>query len=95
MIRNLRNTQSSVPQLREKRKLDDVSTEEIGAAVVDILKSSISLERPELVKNTVQTFGASRTTEAGELAVSMGIAHSTKNGRAKIDTETGRIMYAG
>ena len=78
----------------EKRKLDDVATEEIGAAVVDILRSSISLERPELVKNTVQTFGASRTTEAGELAVSMGIAHSVRSGRAKIDTETGRIMYA-
>nr|MCR4779492.1 DUF3320 domain-containing protein [Ruminiclostridium sp.] len=78
----------------EKRKLDDVATEEIGAAVVDILRSSVSLERPELVKNTVQTFGASRTTEAGELAVSMGIAHSVRSGRAKIDTETGRIMYA-
>ena len=79
----------------DKRKLDDVATEEIAAAVVDILKSSISLERAELVKNTVQTFGASRTTEAGELAVSMGIAHSVRSGRAKIDTETGRIMYAG
>lgn len=78
----------------EKRKLDDVSTEEIAAAVVDILSTAISLERAELVKHTVQTFGAARTTEAGELAVSMGIAHSVKSGRARIDTETGRIMYA-
>ncbi len=78
----------------EKRRLDDVATEEIAGAVVNILKNSISLERAELVKNTVQTFGAARTTESGELAVSMGIAHSVKSGRAKIDTETGRIMYA-
>ncbi len=79
----------------EKRKLDDVATEEIAGAVVDILRTAISLDRAELVKNTVQTFGAARTTEAGELAVSMGIAHSVRSGRAKIDTETGRIMYAG
>ena len=76
----------------EKRRIDDVATEEIGAAVVHILSSAISLERSELVKETVKLFGASRTTEAGELAVSMGISHAVRSGRAKVDTETGRIM---
>ena len=78
-----------------KRKLDDIATEEIGAAVVYILAASISLERAELVKETAKLFGFARTTETAELAVSMGISHSVKNGRAKVDPENGRIMYAG
>ena len=37
----------------EKRKLDDVATEEISAAVVHILRTAVSLDRAELVKETV------------------------------------------
>ena len=77
-----------------KRKLDDIATEEIGAAVVYILKASISLERAELIKETAKLFGFARTTETAELAVSMGISHAVRSGRAKVDPETGRIMYA-
>ena len=76
-----------------KRKLDDIATEEISSAVVYILKASISLERAELVKETAKLFGFARTTETAELAVSMGIACAVKSGRAKVDPETGRIMY--
>ncbi len=79
----------------EKRRIDDVATEEIGAAVLHILAPSISLERAELVKETVKLFGASRTTGAGELAVSKGIAHAVRKGWAKIDQDTGRIMFVG
>lgn len=78
-----------------KRKLDDIATEEIGSAVVYILKTSISLERAELIKETAKLFGFARTTETAELAVSMGISHAVRSGRAKVDPETGRIMYAG
>jgi hypothetical protein len=78
-----------------KRKLDDIATEEIAAAVVYILAASISLERAELVKETAKLFGFARTTETAELAVSMGISHAVRSGRAKVDPETGRIMYAG
>ncbi len=77
-----------------KRKLDDIATEEISAAVMYILTVSISLERAELIKETAKLFGFARTTETAELAASMGIANAVKNGRAKIDQETGRIMYA-
>ncbi len=78
-----------------KRKLDDIATEEISAAVMYILAVSISLERAELIKETAKLFGFARTTETAELAASMGIACAVKSGRAKIDQETGRIMYAG
>ena len=79
----------------EKRKLDDVASEEISAAVVYILQTAVSLERVELVKETVKLFGAARTTEAGELAVSMGISRAVRSGKAAVDQETGRIMYVG
>ncbi len=78
----------------EKRKTDDIATEEIAAAVVYILRSAVSLERPELVKETVKLFGAARTTEAGELAVSMGISHAVKSGKAAVDQDTGRILFS-
>lgn len=78
-----------------KRKLDDIATEEISAAVVRILAASISLERAELIKETAKLFGCARTTEAAELAVSMGISNAVRSGKAKVDPETGRIMYAG
>ena len=78
-----------------RRKPDDIATEELAAAVVYILRSSVSLERAELVRETVRLFGATRTTEAGELAVSMGISCAVRSGKAAVDQETGRIMYAG
>ena len=78
----------------EKRKTDDIATEEISAAVVYILRTAVSLERAELVKETVKLFGAARTTEAGELAVSMGISHAVRSGKAAVDQDTGRIMCA-
>ena len=77
-----------------KRRLDDIATEEISAAVMYILAVSISLERAELIKETAKLFGFARTTETAELAASMGIACAVKSGKAKIDQETGRIQYA-
>ncbi|MBP5606557.1 MAG: DUF3320 domain-containing protein, partial [Ruminiclostridium sp.] len=79
----------------EKRRIEDIPTQEITSAVVHILSVSISLERPELVKETVKLFGFARTTESSELAVSMGISGAVKSGRAKVNPENGRIMYAG
>ena len=79
----------------DKRKLDDIATEEITAAVMYILTVSISLERAELIKETAKLFGFARTTETAELAVSMAIANAVRSGKASVDPETGRIMYAG
>ena len=76
-----------------KRRLDDIATEEISAAVVYILAASVSLERAELVKETAKLFGFARTTETAELAVSMGISHAVRSGKARIDQETGRILF--
>lgn len=79
----------------EKRRLDDIATEEISNAVMYILAVSISLERAELIKETAKLFGFVRTTETAELEVSMAIANAVRSGKAGVDPETGRIMYVG
>ncbi|MBP3856157.1 MAG: DUF4011 domain-containing protein [Ruminiclostridium sp.] len=78
-----------------RRKFDDIATEEISAAVRYILAASVSLTRTDLMKETAKLFGFAKYTENASGAISQGIANAVRNGYAKVDQETGRIMYAG
>lgn len=77
----------------EKRAIEDICPEELGAAVALILKNAISIERSELIKETAKIFGFSRSGDAIETAVSQGIARAVRRKKAKVD-ENGRIMLA-
>lgn len=73
-----------------KRSLDEISPEEISAAIKLIITSQGSMEREDLIRETARLFGFSRVSSVIESAVSLGIREARI--RAYIEfNENGRI----
>lgn len=73
-----------------KRSLDEISPEEISAAIKLIITSQGSMEREDLIRETARLFGFSRVSSAMESAVSLGIREARIRGYIEF-TENGRI----
>ncbi len=73
-----------------KRSLDEISPEEISAAIKLIITSQGSMKREDLIRETARLFGFSRVSTVVESAVSLGIREARIRGYIEFN-ENGRI----
>lgn len=80
-----------IPNGTEKRKLEDICAEEIAAAVMCILRSQISTDRADMIRETAKLFGFTRSGGIIETAVNAGIAYAEAKGSLIVEDD-GRIV---
>lgn len=67
---------------KTKRSIDDISTEEISAAIKYVLKTQFSMKEEDLIRETAALLGFSRCTASVQSAVSYAVAYTIQMGFA-------------
>lgn len=78
----------------EKRSMDDISKEEVSAAIEAVLEEQISIAGEELVKETAKKFGYSRTGSVIEASVKEGLQFALNRGTVELIDNGNRIRLS-